>query len=69
MLRLAIFHTTSLLKKDPHAPEWMYNKAFNVLLWVVKEIRDNRRYIDDKEFFFKRNADDFVPRKVKIDYL
>ena len=53
MLRLAIFHTTSLLEKDPHAPEWMYKNAFNVLLWVVKEIGDNRRYIDDKEFFFQ----------------
>ena len=69
MRRLEIFHTSSLAEKDPHAPEWMHDNAFNILLWIVKEIRENRRYIDASEFFFTRDADDLVPRKVRKNYI
>ena len=64
MRRLEIFHTTSLLEKDPDAPQWLEKNAFGILLWIVKEIRQNYRLVDRHDRFFEREVGDFVPVKV-----
>ena len=44
--RLHVFHNRSLVKKSVEAPVWMEKNAFNVLLWIVKELSLNATYID-----------------------
>ena len=69
MRRLDLFNTTSLPSIIPEAPDWMYNNAFSILLWIVKEIEENLMLIDPSERFFEREVTDLVPVKVIMPFL
>ena len=68
MRRLHVFHTRSLAEKNVEAPAWMEKNAFNILLWMVKEMREHKKLIDQSELFFLRRIDDPVSIKVKHKY-
>lgn len=65
MRRLHVFHTRSLVEKSVEAPAWMEDNAFNVLLWVVKELAQNVACIDKDDLFFERTIDERVPIMVR----
>ena len=65
MRRLHVFHTRSLIEKSVEAPAWMEKNAFNVLLWIVKELSQNSTYVDKEDLFFERAIDERVPIMVR----
>ena len=66
--RFDIFEMKKLPTKNTSVTNWMEEYAFNILLWVVKEIRENLRPIHETEMFFLREPEDFVPREVSYIY-
>ncbi|XP_066921873.1 uncharacterized protein [Clytia hemisphaerica] len=62
-LRFEIFNMKRLPSKNASVTKWMEKYAFDVLLWIVKEIKENLRPIHQPEMFFLREPEDFIPRK------
>ena len=60
-----MFHTRSLVEKNIEAPAWMEKNAFNVLLWIVKELAQHAAFIDKDDLFFQRTIDERVPIMVR----
>ncbi|XP_066932606.1 uncharacterized protein [Clytia hemisphaerica] len=62
--RFDIYKMQRLPSKNTNVTDWMSKYAFNVLLWIVKEIKENLRPIHQPEMFFLRDNNDFIPRKI-----
>lgn len=67
MRRLAVFNTKALSHPDHAAPNWMNSHAFNVLLWVVKELDENKGLIDNEDLFFLKPVEERLPVKVNLN--
>ena len=62
--RFHVFYTRSLVERNVEARAWMEKNAFNILLWMVKEMGEHKKLIDQAELFFHRRIDDQVSIKV-----
>lgn len=52
--------------RDSFAGNWIQNNAFECVLWMCEMMKDYNELIPEKELFFVRAVDDFVPVKVNI---
>ena len=57
-------HTKALDKMDPKAPEWISEHCFEVLLWIITQLRQYYHLVDRNEKFFEKEIDDFVQLEV-----
>lgn len=53
-------------ERDSFAATWIREHAFECLLWMCNMMRENDEFIDEKELFFVKTVDDYVPVKVKF---
>jgi len=64
--RLEIMYTQEIPQgaRDSFAGDWKENHAFECVLWMCQMLTDYEELIPEKELFFERDVDDYVPVKV-----
>ncbi|XP_066920721.1 uncharacterized protein [Clytia hemisphaerica] len=53
-------------ERDSFAATWIREHAFECLLWMCNMMRENDEFIDEKELFFVKTVDDYVPVKINV---
>ncbi|XP_066925365.1 uncharacterized protein [Clytia hemisphaerica] len=64
--RLNYMDTVPLAVTDTSAPEWILDHSFEILLWMVDQMKKYNCYVARKELFFVRDVTDYVQPKITL---
>ena len=71
---ISVFHTTELLEPKCEAPQWIDDNPVQCLIWMIKEMSRNIKYVPQQERFYensfnkvtkKCNNGDFSPEELE----
>ena len=66
--RISVFYTTKLPESKSEAPQWIEDNAIECLIWALKEINRNIKYVPQQERFYEKPCNEITIKCKSRDF-